>query len=111
MTPGRVAGMTMAALVAALATSPIIAQTDTMDLDPVLAAKVAKEKAKSGAAAAKQKKSVSADKATVSGVDECGVNIGNIDSGKAGGSKGVATPRENTVVISGPVINLGKCKK
>lgn len=94
---------------AASATSPAGA-TDTMDLDPVMAAKVAKEKAKAGAGAASQGKSLSSDKATVSGVDDCGVNIGNVDTGKAG-AKGVAGPRENTVIITGPVINLGKCKK
>ena len=84
--------------------------TDTMDLDPVMAAKVAKEKAKAGAGAASQGKSLSSDKTTVSGVDDCGVNIGNVDTGKAG-TKGVAGPRENNVIITGPVINLGKCKK
>ncbi len=83
------------------------AGTETLELDPLLAAKVAKEKAKAGAASAKA--GGKADKA--GGKGDCGVNIGNVDSGKAGpGQRPLIGPRENTVVITGPVINLGKCK-
>lgn len=84
------------------------AGTEMLDLDPILAAKVAKEKAKAGAA---KGANPSADKTVTAGKDECGVNIGNVDSGKSGPGKGFSTPRDNTVVITGPVINLGgKCK-
>jgi uncharacterized low-complexity protein len=104
-----------AALVAcAAACLPAIVQaagTEMLDLDPILAAKVAKEKAKAGAEGAGKGTSVSADKTVVTGKGDCGVNIGNVDSGKSGPNKGFSTPRDNTVVITGPVINLGgKCK-
>jgi len=84
------------------------AGTEMLDLDPILAAKVAKEKAKAGAAGAVKGGKSNADKAVTAGQGECGVNIGNVDSGKGPGK--VATPRDNTVIITGPVINLGKCK-
>lgn len=84
------------------------AGTEMLDLDPILAAKVAKEKAKAGAAGAAQGTTRNADKSVTAGKGECGVNIGNVDSGKGPGK--VATPRDNTVIITGPVINLGKCK-
>lgn len=96
---------------AACVSAPVLAaEAEITDLDPALAAKVAKEKAKANAASKVKGKSV-APGATVAGEDECGVNIGNVNSGKSGPGKGINTPRENTVVITGPVINLGKCKK
>ena len=106
------AGRTIATLLAAaLACGPVVAQaagTEMLDLDPILAAKVAKEKAKAGAAGAAKGGKRNADRTTTAGQGECGVNIGNVDSGKGPGK--VATPRDNTVIITGPVINLGKCK-
>ncbi|HEX4944697.1 MAG TPA: hypothetical protein VFV55_10115, partial [Usitatibacteraceae bacterium] len=89
----------------ALATLPAVvkaAGTEMLDLDPIMAAKVAKEKAKAGAAG--KGTGLSADKTTTAGKGECGVNIGNLDSGKQGPGKGFATPRDSTVVITGPVI-------
>jgi hypothetical protein len=103
--------MIIATLGFALAGLPAVARaagTEMLDLDPILAAKVAKEKAKAGAAGASKGTAGNAGKAAAAGKDECGVNIGNVDSGKGPGK--VAGPRENTVVITGPVINLGKCK-
>lgn len=97
----------------ALACLPGLAQaagTEMLDLDPIIAAKVAKEKAKAGAAGAVKGTKRSADKSVVSAPGECGINIGNVDSGKQGAGRNIATPRDNTVVITGPVINLGKCK-
>lgn len=107
----RTTRLIVAALAMALAGLPVLARaagTEMLDLDPLLAAKVAKEKAKAGAAGAARGKTQGADKAATAGKGECGVNIGNVDSGKGPGR--VATPRDNTVVITGPVINLGKCK-
>ena len=101
----------VAILAGALAGLPVAvraAGTEMLDLDPILAAKVAKEKAKAGAAGAAQGTTRNADKSATAGKGECGVNIGNVDSGKGPGK--VATPRDNTVIITGPVINLGKCK-
>jgi type II secretory pathway component GspD/PulD (secretin) len=95
----------------AVATLATAADPQVLDLDPLLAAKVAKEKAKAGAASASQGKAGKGVQGVVAGEDECGVNIGNVDTGKQGPVKGIATPRENTVVITGPVINLGKCRK
>lgn len=114
MLAGRMmrAGTTAAAMVAvAIACAPAVARaagTEMLDLDPILAAKVAKEKAKAGASGATKGRTQGADRTTTAGKGECGVNIGNVDSGKGPGK--VATPRDNTVVITGPVINLGKCK-
>lgn len=97
-----------ACVVGCLPAVALAAGTEMLDLDPILAAKVAKEKAKAGAA---KGANPSADKTVAPGNGECGVNIGNVDAGKAGPGKGFATPRDNTVVITGPVINLGgKCK-
>lgn len=93
---------------AGLPAAAMAAGTEMLDLDPIMAAKVAKEKAKAGAAGKGTARS--ADKTTTAGKGECGVNIGNIDSSKQGPGKGFATPRDTTVVITGPVINLGKCK-
>ncbi|HQY47447.1 MAG TPA: hypothetical protein PLK52_08760 [Usitatibacteraceae bacterium] len=107
----RTTRLLAAALVAAIAGAPALARaagTEMLDLDPLLAAKVAKEKAKAGASGAAKGRTQGADKTVAAGKGECGVNIGNVDSGKAPGR--VATPRDNTVVITGPVINLGKCK-
>jgi hypothetical protein len=107
----RTSRLLAAALAAAIAGAPAFARaagTEMLDLDPLLAAKVAKEKAKAGASGAAKGRSQAADKTVAAGKGECGVNIGNIDSGKVPGK--VATPRDNTVVITGPVINLGKCK-
>jgi hypothetical protein len=103
-------GVAAIGLAACVAAPVLAAEAGVVDLDPALAAKVAKEKAKASAANKVKGKNV-APGATVAGEDECGVNIGNIDSGKSGPGKGISTPRENTVVITGPVINLGKCKK
>jgi hypothetical protein len=103
--------MIVAMLGFAVAVLPAAAQaagTEMLDLDPILAAKVAKEKAKAGATGAAKGTTANADKAATAGRGECGVNIGNVDSGKGPGK--VATPRDNTVVITGPVINLGKCR-
>ena len=107
----RARGMIVAMLGFAVAGLPAAAQaagTEMLDLDPILAAKVAKEKAKAGAAGASKGTAGSADKGAAAGKGECGINIGNVDSGKGPGK--VASPRDNTVVITGPVINLGKCK-
>ena len=107
----RARGMIVAIAVFAVAGVPGFiraAGTEMLDLDPILAAKVAKEKAKAGAAGAAKGGTRNADRTTTAGQGECGVNIGNVDSGKGPGK--VATPRDNTVIITGPVINLGKCK-
>lgn len=107
----RARGMIVAILGFALAGLPAAARaagTEMLDLDPILAAKVAKEKAKAGAAGAAKGTTGNADKSVTAGRGECGINIGNVDSGKGPGK--VASPRDNTVVITGPVINLGKCK-
>jgi hypothetical protein len=107
----RAKRMIVAILGFALAGLPAVAQaagTEMLDLDPILAAKVAKEKAKAGAAGAAKGTTANADKTATAGKGECGINIGNVDSGKGPGK--VASPRDNTVVITGPVINLGKCK-
>lgn len=103
----EIAAIGLAVCVAAPA---LAAEAEITDLDPALAAKVAKERAKANAASKVKGKSVGSG-ATVAGEDECGVNIGNVNSGKSGPAKGINTPRENTVIITGPVINLGKCKK
>lgn len=104
-------GLIVAILGFVIAGLPAAAQaagTEMLDLDPILAAKVAKEKAKAGAAGAAKGTTANAGKAATAGRGECGINIGNVDSGKGPGK--VASPRDNTVVITGPVINLGKCK-
>jgi hypothetical protein len=109
----RAIKLTAVLVAAALAGGPALAQaagTEMLDLDPILAAKVAKEKAKAGASGAQKGTTRNADKTVTTGTGkgECGINIGNVDSGKGPGR--VATPRDNTVVITGPVVNLGKCK-
>jgi hypothetical protein len=89
---------------------PGTAGAQSLDLDPALSAKVAKEKAKARATEQGKGPASSADKTVVTGKDDCGVNIGNVDTSRAGPGKPIGSPRENTVVITGPVINLGKCK-
>jgi hypothetical protein len=84
------------------------AGAQSLDLDAATQAKVAKEKAKARASEQAKGPAGAADKTIVTGKDDCGVNIGNVDTGKSGPGK--LAPRENTVVITGPVINLGKCK-
>jgi hypothetical protein len=103
-------GFAAIGLAACMVAPVLAAEAEVIDLDPALAAKVAKEKAKGNAAAKVKGKTVTPG-ASVAGEDECGVNIGNVNTGKSSPGKGIATPRENTVVITGPVINLGKCKK
>ena len=89
---------------------PGTAVAQSLDLDSATAAKVAQEKAKARGAEGVQGGGRAADQTVVSKPGECGVNVGNIDTSKSGPGKPVATPRETTVVITGPVINLGKCK-
>jgi len=84
------------------------AGAQSLDLDPAMSAKVAKEKAKARGTEQGKGPNSSADKTIVQGKDDCSVNIGNVDASKSGPGK--MAPRDNTVVITGPVINLGKCK-
>lgn len=83
------------------------ANAEAIDLDPELAAKVAREKAR----IKRDQHQAGKDQpmGRMETVGECGsVNVGNVNSdpNRIGG-----VPRTNTVVITGPVINVGnKCK-
>jgi len=98
------------ALVAALAlVFSAAAGAQAVDLDAATQAKIAKEKAKARGYEQAKGTAGAADKTVVTGKDgDCSINVGNVDASKSGPGK--MTPRENTVVITGPVINLGKCK-
>jgi len=99
----------MAALIAAALAFTAAAGAQGVDLDAATQAKIAKEKAKARGYEQAKGTAGAADKTVVTGKDgNCSVNIGNIDASKSGPGK--MAPRENTVVITGPVINLGKCK-
>ena len=106
----RLFGVLFACLAICGPAIPGTAAAQSLDLDSATAAKVAKEKAKARGAEGVKGGGRAADQTVVSKPGECGVNIGNIDTSKSGPGKPVATPRETTVVITGPVINLGKCK-
>lgn len=74
------------------------ANADPLDIDPDLAAKVAREKLKQrqGKDAAGKKKG------------DCGkIDIGNTDNSKSASQR--VAPKEKTVIITGPVINATKC--
>ena len=89
-------------------TVAICASAEPMDIEPELAAKIAREKAR-----IKRDQHEAGKDSSLGGMDstsaDCGsVNIGNVanDQNRIG-----AVPRTNTVVITGPVINVGnKCK-
>lgn len=75
------------------------ASADPVDIDPDLAAKVAREKLKQ-----RQAQQSGDAKKTKS---ECGkVDIGNTDNSK---SADKVNSKEKTVIITGPVINAAKC--
>ena len=86
----------------------ISATAEPADIDLELAAKIAREKAK----IKRDQHEAGIDSplgGTGSSLNECGsVNIGNVNNE---GNRIGAVPRNNTVVITGPVINVGnKCK-
>ena len=95
----------LAALLLACATCALGATAEPADMEVDLAAKVAREKAKVKRDQAEAGKDVQGNLDNT----DCGsVNIGNVsnDRGRIG-----AVPQTNTVVITGPVINVGnKCK-
>jgi hypothetical protein len=85
------------------------ANPEPLDIDAELAAKVAKEKSK--AKVSNTAKSAKPDaKTTATG--DCSINIGNVDASKTGKGVGSVVPaKSTTVVITGPVVNVGnKCK-
>ncbi len=98
----------LAALLLSASSPAFCVNAEPADMDVDLAAKVAREKAKikrDQHEAGKDSLLGSAESASA----DCGsVNIGNVsnDKGRIG-----AVPQNNTVVITGPVINVGnKCK-
>jgi hypothetical protein len=96
-----------AALALGVSIQSYAASAEAIDLDPELAAKVAREKAR----IKRDQHQAGKDEpmGRMETVGECGsVNVGNVNSdpNRIGG-----VPRTNTVVITGPVINVGnKCK-
>lgn len=97
-----------AALVLGSSIQTHAASAEAVDLDPELAAKVAREKAR----IKRDQHQAGKDGVPMGRMEttgECGsVNVGNVNSNpnRIGG-----VPRSNTVVITGPVINVGnKCK-
>lgn len=98
-----------AVLAACALAAPVMAGAQAVDLDAATQAKIAKEKAKARGMEQAKGTAGAADKTVVTGKDgDCSINVGNVDASKSGPGK--MAPRENTVVITGPVINLGKCK-
>lgn len=93
------------AIVVGLSAPASGATAEPMDIDVDLAAKIAREKAKVKRDQQADSQPGNAD----ANAADCGsVNIGNVsnDNNRIG-----AVPKTNTVVITGPVINMGnKCK-
>jgi len=86
------------------------AQSTTLDFDPGLAAKLAKEKVKQRGP--RRRSSDQDGGRSGDDEDECGtVNIGN--SGNNGGRQSAAQrfrERNRTVIVTGPVINAARCR-
>lgn len=78
------------------------ANSDILDVDPGLQAKIAREKLK-------QTRASSGGDAGGASNNGCGqIDIGNDDSSKRGSNQ--VSQRDKTVIVTGPVINATKCQ-